>query len=216
MSAVMTRDFRSETSVFEATEARLYEWGDERNRLTDSMGMPRMSTLASVVARQTVFEQQVKGTKILRPYSRQAMRQGVRSRKCQCGTIYSSTECPKCGTRDARTVAIGLGNAPAPAPQYGKDTRSHIAPIQGFTSSVAQIQVIVDRVEKWMQRTLYRSYQHRQPDRIAARELHVIRERYTAERIASVAEVAARLAYRREGAIKSAPPNRVVGEPPTR
>ena len=210
MVAVMHNE---STRLFERTEDALFEWGAERNRLADALGIAKSSSIAAMIDRQKVFEQQRRGArKRKRTYAMKRQPDGTKAKQCHgCGTIYAALACPFCSPEDA---AVTLGHLEAPLSVMGKTTRSSRAPITGFSATCAQVQAAIDTLPGWMAKTIYRAYQHRQPDRIAARELRMPREQFTAQKRSAVAAVAMVLAQRREVAARFPPPMRAHGEAP--
>lgn len=168
-------------SLFEATEARLHRWGDERNRATRSLGCPGSSTIAAMIDRVKVFEQQCKGVRV------KALRR---------------VDGTKDWSRDAKEAALELGHVEVEPTALGKESRSSPRNASmSFSSEMLRVEAIVQSLAGWMKKTVYRGYLYKQPDRIAARELQMDRSHYTSQRRAAVAYIAERLAGRECGTL---------------
>jgi hypothetical protein len=212
MSAVLRMpNYTAQTELFERTEAELYAWGRERRRLTKALGAPTISVIATMIDEQKVFEQQRRGTRKRKRASVVRRIEGAKVRKCaSCTLMFSGAECPRCSPQD---IAVAMGHAERAPTIRGASTFSSKTPVQTFTATAAQVQAAVDRLHGWMARAIYRYYAYGQYDRNAANDLHMPRERFTAERVAAVAMVATILAQMRECAVRFATPSRAVGEP---
>lgn len=216
------RDYQADTELFERTEELLYAWGRERRKLTEGLGLPTQSSIAVMIERQKVFEQRLAGAtrrrkRKRRDYVVKRLPNGRSARLCAvCGLIYLDGGCKTCAAKsDPDAAARELGHAPTPLTARGTETRSSRAPLRQLSASAVQVQAAIERLPGWMRRSIYRYYAYGQHDRHAARDLHMTREVFTKERVASVVMLAGLLAHAYGDGVRSVSPSRAVGEPPS-
>ncbi len=191
------REITLGSEAFKRAERRLEEWAAERARVTALLRVPVLSSMSVMVEylrREEDPEQVVLASK---PKKKNKKRQrespAYRARACtndRCRKIYAAANCPHCGQSRPELTAQGTASRSATADR----------PV-GFSQSVAQIDGIIDRLRGDMKAAIFRGYMYRQPDRIAARELGMPRERFTWLREAAVIAVAQKLAERTGAAV---------------
>lgn len=171
----------------------LEQWGAERRRITKLLRLPVLSSMSVMVdylRREEDPEKVVRSDAPTRR-ERQERRRKVkkyRARVCRnnrCRKIYTGPSCQQCGTPPLELTARGT------ATRAATDDRRF-----GFTSAIAQIDGIIEKLPGRYRAALYRGYAYEQPDRVAARELNMARESFTWLREAGVILVAERLAQR--------------------
>ena len=162
-------ELRAATNTYEATEERLRAWGRERRRAA-------ASTIAVMIDRVKVFEQQTKGVRM------NAVRKVKGKRPWDV---------------DAKVAAEEFGYVEPHDTAKGKQTESFGPSANiAFSSGVLQVEAIVQRLPGAMKPYIYRAYLYGQPDRLMAKDMQLEREYVTLRRRAAVAYVAEKLAGR--------------------
>lgn len=194
-------DYAAKTETFERTEEALFAWGKERRRLTRALSLPTASPIASMIDQQKVFEQQRRGGRARKRASLpRRTPTGEKARACaSCDQLFLGAACPRCSPKD---IAVAMGHAKPDEGPRASQSHALRAPLHGFTSSAAEMESVLDRLDKRMLKAVYRYYVYGQIDRIAARELGMPREEFTSLRRAAVITVAQILAQRRVAAVK--------------
>lgn len=198
MSAVMATEpeVTLSSDAFKRTEQRLEEWAAERARITSSLRVPVLSSMSVMVdylRREEEPQRIIRSSAPKKKIKRKAAEPKYRVRHCrnsECRRIYAAAVCPNCGQPPPELTARGTATIAALDEQ----------PV-GFSHTVAQIDGIIDKLRGDQKAAIYRGYMYRQPDRIAARELKMPRERFTWLREAAVIAVAEKLAQRSEAAV---------------
>src|SRR3990167_6155696 len=137
--AVVERELRARTGVYEATDKRLHPWGGERNRASRSLGCPGTSTIAMMIDKVKVFEQQRKGVK------KKAIRKVAGKRPWDV---------------DAKVAAQEFGYIETAQTAGGKESFSinEAASRIQFSSDVMSVEAVVQRLDGQMKAIIYRSY----------------------------------------------------------
>ena len=182
------------SDVFKRTEERLEEWAAERARVTSMLRVPVLSSMSVMVDYLRREEEPERIVRSSAPKKKAKPKKSTepkyKTRQChngECRRIYAAAACPNCGQPPPELTARGTATISA------LDSR----PV-GFSQTVAQIDGIIEKLRGDQKAAIFRGYMYRQPDRIAARELKMPRERFTWLRESAVIAVAERLAQRRE------------------
>jgi len=186
------------SDAYRRTEARLEEWAAERARITGALRVPVLSSMSVMIAylrREEEPERVVRCGVPTRKDRAQRRRRTkkYRARMCtnhDCRRIYAAAKCPDCGQDPLELTARGT------ATRSATDER----PV-GFSNTVAQMDGIIDTLAGAYRAAIFRAYMYRQPDRIAARQLDMPRERFTHIRERAVIQIAEKLAERRSAAV---------------
>lgn len=175
MAAVMveTFDILVGSPAFRETERRLNEWGRAARQYAQELGFPTSSGIARMIEHVKVHERSQRGVK---PLKRSKL---VKADK----------------NADAQAVSLEIRHSEKPI-QSGKETMSIRLSKVTWDAAVLQVEDAVTRLDKDDQKAIYRSYRFGQPDRQAAQELRMPKERYQDWREAAVIRVAERLAER--------------------
>jgi len=196
MLIAMDREVTLGSDAYERTERRLEEWAAERERVTGKLGIPVLSSMSVMI---DYLHREVEPDEIVRSSApkkaatkkkrQQRQYSASRCRNPACGHIYAAAKCPRCA--QPRLELTARGNA---------SSSQRPSDMVGFTATVAQIDSIVATLPGRYKAAIFRGYMYRQPDRIAARELDMPRERFTHIRERAVIQIAEKLAERRDGA----------------
>ncbi len=166
--ATVVRDER-----LERAEACLEQWGAERQRMTEALGLPRMSTIAVMIERVKVFD---------KAEGRRHRPKRGRARQCgNCGHVFIGDRCTGCSTPPPVMTARGT------------ETRSFKREAIALSSVVAIVDKLVAELPNGQKQAVTRAYLYGQPDRIAARELRIPRYEFTYRREMALERIAARL-----------------------
>jgi hypothetical protein len=156
---------------FKETEKRLNEWGRAARQWAQALGLPTSSGIARMIEHVKVHEQLRRGVKPLK-----------RSKLAKADP-----------NADAVAVSREIRHS-EPETIHAKETFSlRLSKVQ-WDTAVIQVEDAVKRLDKDEQKTLYRSYRFGQPDRQAAQELRMPKQRYQEIREAAVIRVAGVLA----------------------
>lgn len=201
MSAMIAtdREVTLGSDAYRRAEERLEEWAAERARITGALRVPVLSSMSVMIAYLRLEEEPQRivrsdaPTRKEREQRRRRRAKQYRTRVCTntlCRRIYAAACCPNCGQEPLEVTARGT------ATRSVTDQR----PV-GFSNTVAQIDGIIERMQNGYRSAIFRAYMYRQPDRIAARELQMPRERFTLLRERAVIAIAEKLAERRGSAV---------------
>jgi len=198
--AIREQDAQHEVTLssdaFKRAELRLEEWAAERARITSKLRVPVLSSMSVMVdylRREEEPERVIPSSAPKKPKRKEPKAPKYRARQCrnqECRRIYAAAVCPNCGQPPLDLTARGTAS-----------TSAVDEPPLGFSQTVAQIDGIVEKLPGRYKTAIFRYYMYRQPDRIAARELDMPREKFTDMRERAVILVAEKLAQRREAAV---------------
>lgn len=175
-------------------EELLYQWGDEGRARAEELGLPSSSSVARMIAQQSVFERQQRGTRRKRPKVQTVkLRDGTVARICVCGRVFLGDElCDRC-RNDPR---------PPEAITYGIETRNFRRRAMTAMSAVTvTIDEIASHAPGWMQKPLMLGYYYRVRDSKAAQRLRLRVVTYQEQKAAAVEYVREQLALRRSSAV---------------
>lgn len=156
---------------FKETERRLQEWGRAARQYAQALGLPTSSGISRMIEKVKVHEQLRRGVKPLK-----------RSKLIRANP-----------NADAKAVSLEIRHSETPI-IHAKESFSVRLSKVAWDASVLQVEDAVKNLDKDWQKAIFRSYRFGQPDRDAARELRVPKERYRDIRESAVIRVAEILA----------------------
>lgn len=166
-------EIRVGSPPFKETERRLQDWGRAARQYAQALGLPTSSGIARMIEHVKVHEQLRKGVKPLK-----------RSKLIKADP-----------NADAEAVSLEIRHSEK-APIVARETMSiRLSKVQ-WEAAVLQVEDAVKRLDKDQQKAINRSYRFGQPDRDAAIELRMPKERYKDWRESAVIRVAEILAER--------------------
>ena len=168
---------------FKAADARLQQWGRERWRSTQALGLPSVSNFAQIIAHVRRQEREERKR-------RKDLRKKINDQRRQQQSV------------DCKDVAMASGSADLELTAQGNETRSVRPKRIGFSSAALTVEYVVRGLPAWMQTPLYRTYVHQQPHRIAAQELQMSESDYRSRWRAGVEEVGRLLVERGSGVVR--------------
>jgi hypothetical protein len=158
---------------FKETERRLNEWGRAARQYAQALGLPTSSGIARMIEHVKVHEQLRKGVKPLK-----------RSKLVKADP-----------NADAVLVSREIRHSEPQHIEAKESFSIRLSKVQ-WDAAVIQVEDAVKALDKDSQKAIYRSYRFGQPDRDAAQDLKMPKERYRDWREAAVIRVAERLAER--------------------
>lgn len=164
--------------AYEAAEERLCEWGSACRKSSEALGLPTLSSIASMiehVRRQERLQKGVRKKKLRKKHAE------LRKQKLPV---------------DAKEAAEVRGFVEPELTATGKQKASFKPTSLTINSTVAHTDAVIGTLPGWARKVIERSYRYGQPDRIAAGEMHMRPDEYASRRRAAVEQVAAKLAER--------------------
>lgn len=161
-----------DAAQWEAAEARLIEWGRCCARNAEIAGMPTLSFMVEIIAHVRRQE------KDRRKERKQKIRELVRGKRERGEKL------------DAKEIAELKGYIEPEPTAKGKQSKGGPKPSISLDSRAAEIDYIVSRQAKWVQKVLIRSYRYFQRDSDAADDMDMRPGEYAQRRRAAVQKVA--------------------------
>lgn len=156
---------------FKETERRLQEWGRAARQYAQALGLPTSSGIARMIEQVKVHEQLRKG---VRPLKRSKLVQADRN-------------------ADAKAVSLEIRHSEVDHIPARESFSMRLSKVT-WDAAVLQVEDAVKKLDTDWYKAIFRSYRFGQPDRDAARELRMPKERYRDIRESAVIRVAEILA----------------------
>lgn len=166
------KDSDPDAAKWEAAEKRLVEWGRCCQRNAEIAGMPTMSLLVEIIAHVRRQE------KDRRKERKKKIRELVRGKRERDEPV------------DAKEIAELKGYIEPELTAKGKQSKGGPKPSISLDSRAAEVDYIVSRQPKWVQKVLIRSYRYFQSDEKASAEMDMRQGEYAQRRRRAVQNVA--------------------------